>query len=197
MAKQDIYESVTNAIIAAIENGQTGDKFKLPWDGEMLMPENVQSQNLYRGVNVVTLWAWSMKHGYSSAKWGTYKQWAEKGAQVKKGEKAIKIVFWKTIEIEPSADNEDGETRMYARWSSVFNADQVEGYVEESNAGEIKRVVQADEFIRSIVQIFAMVDSRRSIIEKRTISKSPALKISKPQKPAVHRIIIILRLCTS
>ena len=125
-------------------------KFKLPWDGETLMPENVQSQNLYRGVNVVTLWAWSMKHGYSSAKWGTYKQWAEKGAQVKKGEKAIKIVFWKTIEIEPSADNEDGETRMYARWSSVFNADQVEGYVEESNAGEIKRVVQADEFIRSI-----------------------------------------------
>lgn len=150
MAKQDIYEAVTNSIIEAIENGQTGDKFKLPWDGDMVMPENVQSQNLYRGVNVVTLWAWRMKKGYNSAKWGTYKQWAEKGAQVKKGEKAIKIVFWKTVEIEPSADNEDGQTKMYARWSSVFNADQVEGYAQESNTGEIKRVVQADRFIRSI-----------------------------------------------
>lgn len=150
MAKQDIYEAVTNSIIEAIESGQTGDKFKLPWDGEMVLPENIQSQNYYRGVNVAMLWAWGMKKGYSSAKWGTYKQWAEKGAQVKKGEKAIKIVFWKTVEIEPSADNEEGQNRMYARWSSVFNADQVEGYEENSDRCEIKRVVQADTFISFI-----------------------------------------------
>ncbi len=152
MAKLDIYQSVTNSIIEAIENGQTGDKFQLPWAGNMIMPENVASGNMYRGVNVALLWARGYEKKYSSAAWGTYKQWADKGAQVKKGEKGTKIVFWKTIETEPQHDNEEGETRMFARWSSVFNADQVEGFEENAFApyDELQRIANADNLIDAI-----------------------------------------------
>ena len=152
MAKLDIYQSVTNSIIEAIENGQTGDKFRLPWVGNMAMPENVASGNTYRGVNVALLWAKGYEKEFSSSTWGTYKQWADKGAQVKKGEKGTKIVFWKTIEIEPQHDNGESETRMFARWSSVFNADQVEGF--EGNAplpcDELQRIANADNLIDAI-----------------------------------------------
>lgn len=152
MAKLNIYDSVTNSIIKAIEEGQTGDKFKLPWQGEFSVPENVQSQNLYHGINIIVLWLSSMKKDYKSPQWGTYKQWLDEGAQVKKGEKGSQIVFWKSYTSEPSPDNEEEETRMFARWSTVFNADQVEGYDAKAGIGncEVSSIGLADKFIDAL-----------------------------------------------
>jgi hypothetical protein len=81
---------------------------------------NATSGKTYRGVNIPVLWVHQMKGGFKSGLWGTYKQWAEKGAQVRKGEKGSHIVFWKTLDVEPQGDNEEGETRMFARWSVVL-----------------------------------------------------------------------------
>jgi len=55
----------------------------------------ISSKKAYRGVNVVSLWAYSEERGYSSGTWGTYRQWAEVGAQVRKGEKAAFVIFYK------------------------------------------------------------------------------------------------------
>src|ERR1035441_9518913 len=96
----DIYQRVTNQIIAAIEAG-AGD-WKMPWhtqDGAACgLPVNLASRQPYRGVNTLILWATAQELGYSSAVWGTYKQWAERGCQVRKGEKSTCIVFWKVFE---------------------------------------------------------------------------------------------------
>jgi antirestriction protein ArdC len=54
---------------------------------EMQVPVNVTGRG-YRGVNVPILWATANALGYESSVWGTYKQWGERGAQVRKGEKA-------------------------------------------------------------------------------------------------------------
>lgn len=146
--KEDIYQSVTNSIIEAIESGQTADKYQMPWAGYNSIPMNATSGKAYRGVNIPVLWVHQMKGGYKSGLWGTYKQWAEKGAQVRKGEKGSHIVFWKTLEIEPQDDNVEGETRMFARWSVVFNADQVEGFTipEPKHEGHAERIAAADQF---------------------------------------------------
>lgn len=150
MSKQDIYQTVTNTIIAAIENGQTAEKFEMPWSGFSSIPLNAQTGKTYRGVNIPMLWVTQMHEGYSSGYWGTYKQWQERGAQVKKGEKGTQIVFWKSFEIEPQDGSGEPETRMVARWSTVFNADQVDGFtipVGHAAAGEAKIIDAAETFM--------------------------------------------------
>ena len=94
----NIYQRITDQIIAAIEAG--ADDWKMPWhsDGtDITQPINVASGKAYRGVNVIALWATAQASGYSSARWATYKQWQEMGAQVRKGEKSSPVEFWKPL----------------------------------------------------------------------------------------------------
>ena len=104
--KPDIYQKVTDRILAAIdsEHGQ----WSPPWytlGQSALTPINLISRKAYRGINVPLLWIGADQGGYTSGLWATYKQWAEKGAQVRKGEKATQIVFWKSF----TKENEEGE----------------------------------------------------------------------------------------
>jgi N-terminal domain of anti-restriction factor ArdC len=68
--------------------------------------------------------------GYSSGIWGSYRQWTGAGAQVRQGEKAAFVVFYK--ELAFAADPETGDaktaTRLFARATPVFAAEQVDGY---------------------------------------------------------------------
>ena len=148
MNKNDVYQDVTNRIIDALENGLNG-KFELPWHGVTQLPENALTEKRYKGVNVPLLWAYQMSEGYQSGIWATYKQWQERGAQVKKGEKSAQIVFWKMLQQEPSQDNEEQSQRVFARWSRVFNADQVEGFELDAdfNPSDIASIGAADALI--------------------------------------------------
>lgn len=135
-ASNDIYERVTNQIIAAIEAG-TGE-YRMPWhhDGSAITtPVNVASRKVYRGVNVITLWAAAQAVGYPAGIWGTYRQWHELGAQVRKGERGHLVVFWKTTSRSGDTDHQDDDDnrheparRLFARGYTVFNAAQVDGY---------------------------------------------------------------------
>jgi antirestriction protein ArdC len=94
----DVYEAITNQIITAIDAG-TG-KVQLPWHrkgASIMRPVNIASHNAYRGINTVALWAAADAHGYAHGLWGTYRQWQDRGAQVRKGEKSSLIVFYKRI----------------------------------------------------------------------------------------------------
>jgi len=125
-SKNDVYQQITNQIIEAIEAGNTGSS--LPWHRvHNGLPVNVSSNKRYNGINIISLWASEMKKGYDVSLWGTYKQWEEKGAQVKKGEKSSRIIFYKSLEIEDEGSGEAKEIPM-AKLSFVFNVAQVEGY---------------------------------------------------------------------
>jgi antirestriction protein ArdC len=123
----DIHQHITDQIVCAIERG--AGEFRLPWHratGNIMRPVNIASRKAYRGVNVVALWAYSEALGYDSGTWGTYRQWAEAGAQVRKGEKAAYVVFYKELEV--AAESGEAETRLFARSTPVFAAEQVDGY---------------------------------------------------------------------
>lgn len=130
--KFDIHQEITTRIVDAIE---TAGDFRLPWIkstvGSFARPVNITSKNPYNGVNVVSLWVSALAADYPSNIWGTYRQWQEKGCQVRKGEKSSLVVFYKTFEVEgvneQTGEVEAGE-RMIARASRVFNAAQVEGF---------------------------------------------------------------------
>lgn len=127
----DIHQDITDRIIAAIVANPDA-KPVMPWNRSglpMTLPVNAHTANTYNGINIPILWCAAEERGYQSGHWATYRQWTELGAQVRKGEKSSPVIFYKEFEVEPDAEDadDDGKRRM-ARWSNVFNADQVEGY---------------------------------------------------------------------
>ena len=127
----DVYEAITNQIVSAIEAG-TG-QVQLPWHRKgsaIYRPINVASRNSYRGVNTVALWAAADANGFADGIWGTYRQWQDRGAQVRKGEKSSLVIFYKEYASgEGAASDDDTDRRFVARASRVFNVAQVEGYI--------------------------------------------------------------------
>ena len=154
----DIHQHITNQIVAAIEAG--AGEFRLPWHrsaGSIRRPANVASKKAYQGVNILTLWAAGDEAGYQAGLWGTYNQWVQAGAQVKKGEKASYIVFYKEISVA-AGSNEKGEgseddngTRLFARATPVFAAEQVEGYappaLPEPQGSPVEPIEAAEAFV--------------------------------------------------
>lgn len=130
--KFDVHQEITNRIVDAIE---TAEDFRLPWIkstvGSFARPLNIASKNPYNGVNIVSLWVAALAADFPSNIWGTYRQWQEKGYQVRRGEKSSLVVFYKSLAVEETNKEKD-ETeigqRLIARASTVFNAAQVEGF---------------------------------------------------------------------
>lgn len=152
--RRDLYADITNELIAAIESGP--GELSLPWrrmSGGLHMPVNALTGNAYQGVNVISLWVASEVRGYGHSLWGTYRQWTELGAQVRKGEKSSHVIFYREYDGKPDPDDaEDDGKRRVARASAVFNAEQVDGFVlpEPPEAlGPIERLEQADRFVGS------------------------------------------------
>ncbi|GGF35498.1 hypothetical protein GCM10011321_28230 [Youhaiella tibetensis] len=151
MKGQDLHSEITRQLIAAIE-ANPGEP-QLPWrrgGSALFIPSNALTGNAYRGINIVSLWAAAATHSYSLPVWATYRQWADKGCQVRKDERSSLVVFYKEFRVEPDKDiqGDDGRRRL-ARASYVFNADQVDGFARPepiATLGPIERLAQADAF---------------------------------------------------
>jgi antirestriction protein ArdC len=157
--QRDVYDRVTSQIINSIEQGVSS--WRMPWHTSgrfAFSPINVTSKKPYRGINTLCLWAAAQTKGYESGEWATYKQWHERGAQVRKGEKATLVVFWKfansSSEGQEDADEQpvSGSHLLFTRGYSVFNAAQVDGHSPkvEYDAPMLQRIEQADGFFRGI-----------------------------------------------
>jgi antirestriction protein ArdC len=141
----DIYQTVTDQIVAMIESGQTQGQ-QLWHRAGVTMPKNALTGKFYRGINVLSLWATAMSRSYDMSVWATYRQWTEMGAQVRKGEKSALVIFYKDLETE----NPEDEKRIVARASFVFNCAQVEGYTAPAASqiiSEAERIEVADQFL--------------------------------------------------
>ena len=148
----DIHQHITNQIVAAIEQGP--GQFRLPWHrgGSTMCPVNIATNRAYRGVNIVALWAASEVRGFTTGIWGTYRQWAEAGGHVRKGETASHIVFYKEFEVaaEDGDRSSDTGTRLFARATPVFSAEQVDGYeLPVSPHAVIDPIVAADDLLKA------------------------------------------------
>src|SRR6185437_8921863 len=64
-----------------------------PWEATA-MPFNPTTEGQYRGGNAIHLMTTGLSRGYEDPRWITYKQAAENGWQVRKGEKGTHIEFW-------------------------------------------------------------------------------------------------------
>jgi antirestriction protein ArdC len=95
-SRQDIHAEITNKLIKAIEASPSEPV--MPWrkSGKPLwLPENALTRKRYNGINIVSLWVAAETTGYAEPLWATYRQWQQLDAQVRKGEKASLVVFYK------------------------------------------------------------------------------------------------------
>ena len=129
--KFDVCAEVTQIILDHLEAGVV--PWRQPWDagGAVSLPLRVTGEP-YRGVNVVLLWQTMVAQGYRSPTWMTYRQAAELGGQVRKGEKSTMVVKMGTHVKPGEVDAVTGETgedqvRRFTRAYRVFNCAQING----------------------------------------------------------------------
>jgi antirestriction protein ArdC len=135
---RDIYQEVTDKIVAQLEKGTR------PWTrswgasaaglpGGFPLRHNGKP---YRGVNVSLLWIQAAVCGYSSPYWMTFKQGLELGGCVRKGEKSATITYTSTFERKVKKNDVSGqqvdqvERIPFLKIYHVFNASQLDGLPE-------------------------------------------------------------------
>ena len=137
--RKDVKQLVTDQIIKLIEENGTG--WTQPFSTLSGAPRNALTGKKYRGANAL----WLGLQGFSHV--GTYKQWQELKAQVRKGEKGTSI----TVPL-PIKDKETGEKKgLFFRAATVFDASQVDGWdvptVEAVDTTE--KLALVDEYVAS------------------------------------------------
>jgi len=165
-----------------------------------MRPVNIASKKAYRGVNVVALWAYAEASGYSSGTWGTYRQWAEAGAQIHKGEKAAYVVFYKELEVAAETGEAETETRLFARATPVFAAEQVDGYqppVIDAPVVTMTPIEQAEAFVAAIGARIKHGGPAPSTGPRRTAFSFPRVNPSWGRRPERQLNRIIPRCCTN
>lgn len=154
--KQDIYQKVTDKIIADLEQGEL--TWLKPWsagnlDGRIVKPLRHNGM-AYSGINVLMLWGAGLEAGFISPYWMTFKQAKELGAHVKKGERGNQVVYANTLtKTEEQEDGSEEERKIpFMKAYTVFNVEQIEGLPEHYYAKpepvieEAQRIDHADKF---------------------------------------------------
>lgn len=136
MTKSDVYQAVTDRIIAALEQGTV--PWRRPWRTApgAGIPINARTGRPYRGVNVLLL----ELAGYSDPRWGTFKAWKEQGASVRKGEKGTAVILWKPVRQNEEAREQGKSDYLLLQSYTVFNAEQVDGAPELPRVEEREHV---------------------------------------------------------
>lgn len=147
---QDIYQQVTDRIIAQLEAGVV--PWKSPYFSKVGFPRNFASGRAYQGINVFLLGT----HKFTSPYFLTFIQARELGGHVRKGEKGHLVVKYGTYtkqEDGPGAPEDEAETRRFLKGYTVFNASQVEGVTFPESEG------------LQPVALTTRTDAARSIVE--------------------------------
>ena len=125
--KRDFRKEVTDRLVQMVEEGVA--PWQKPWEG-LTMPTNPTTGKAYRGGNSIHLMARAVERRYEDPRWMTYRQAAEQGWQVRKGEKGTQIEFWDVKAATDDAPDEqeaDRQRRLIHRVYTVFNARQIDG----------------------------------------------------------------------
>ena len=151
MDRSEIEAKVTDAIIARLEAGVA--PWTKPWTSSGWLPTSLSSGKAYRGINPLILSAVAEEQGYSSPLWGTFKQVQEFGGQIRKGEKATAVVFWKILNVkDKQASKEDAAKKIpLLRYFNVFNVEQADGLTLPPRFAEDREPVEPEAGVLSVI----------------------------------------------
>ncbi len=130
----DLYASVTARIVDALAAGRA--PWVRPWSEDVdSCAMNAGTRRPYRGINALLLSLAATSQGYPLNRWLTYRQAAELGSQVRRGERGTTVVLWRlrtlaaTADAYPAPHDPDVPERVIPllRAFTVFNLAQVDG----------------------------------------------------------------------
>lgn len=145
--KADLFQVVTDKIIAALEKGTS--PWRKPWKtvagghaGTMRgLPANAVTGRAYSGINVLLLWIDAADKGFTSHRWLTFKQALDVGGNVRKGEKSTLVTLFKPFEKKetdeqgkPLFDDQGNAVvsqRNFMTSFHLFNVEQCENLPEK------------------------------------------------------------------
>ena len=130
MNPADHRKELTAKIIRQLEAGTA--PWVKPWEEGQShpgMPFNAASNRPYHGGNLI----WLDAQGYADPRWCTYKQAAEQGWQVRKGEKSTVVEYWQWTQRQLDANGKSVETKLETPrvfYAAVFNVCQMDNAPE-------------------------------------------------------------------
>jgi antirestriction protein ArdC len=136
MARRDVYQEITDQVIAALEAGTV--PWQRPWR-EFGMQRNLTSGRPYRGVNQLLTQVKQQVRGFETPWWLTFRAAQGAGGNVRRGERGTMVVLWKRIRVKDEQTDEE-EIRWWMKPYTVFNLDQVDGV----DAPELDREAKLD-----------------------------------------------------
>ena len=154
--RADIYARITEKIVADLEKGVR--PWMRPWHssnalGRVTRPLRHNGQP-YSGMNVLLLWSEAVSRGFASPIWMTFRQAAELGGAVRKGETGSMVVFasrFTKTETDGAGEAVDREIPFLKAYT-VFNVAQIAGLPDHFHApaapvlDPIERIAHADRF---------------------------------------------------
>lgn len=176
MRVKELYEKVTQGIINDLETGNLPIWLK-PWKSGRrtgIIPVNAKTMLHYNGLNVLNLWAEREEKQWPSPLWCTYKQCAEMGGQVRKGEKATTIIFVSKTVV---GEGDDEKLIPFLKAWSVFNVAQCEGLPHnepEPDLPEHERNEHAERFFSATGAEVKWGEPMASYIPSRDVIAMPA-----------------------
>lgn len=133
--RADIYARITDRIIGDLERGVR--PWTRPWAvantaGRITRPLRHNGQP-YSGVNVILLWSEAVAKGFASPIWMTFRQAAELGGHVRKGEMGTTVVYASRFtRTETDGNGDDVERDIpFLKAYTVFCVDQIDGLPEQ------------------------------------------------------------------
>lgn len=131
----EIRQSITDRLVAALKSGSSS---KIPWRRPWRtlgprLPTNHVTGRQYGGINILTLWLAAQERNFPVDLWASFNQWKFIGANVKKGAKSERIVFFSPVKKRKTDENgvEKVETFPILKTWSVFNIAEISGEAVE------------------------------------------------------------------
>ncbi|SHM10153.1 ArdC family protein [Hymenobacter psychrotolerans] len=117
--RPDVYQIVTDRVIAALEAGQIA--WRKPWHAAYGRPRNYVSGRAYTGINAFLL------HLVGGTPFFlTFRQAKELGGNIRKGAKGMPVIYYN---VTTRTDKQTGEEEKtpFIKYFTVFSVDDVEG----------------------------------------------------------------------
>lgn len=154
---ENIYEQVTNKIIADLEQGKV--TWRQPWSIGQLPNRPRRSNGVaYSGINTLLLWSAAAAKGYKSPFWFTFKQAANMKATVRDEEKTrgTPVVYGSSY--PKTIIDENGRPKQttipFLRVFEVFNADQIDDLPGAYSVPQDQEAISAQARVAELEEFF-------------------------------------------
>lgn len=149
------YDRIAEQIIAALDSGTA--PWRKPWVASGYVAKSLSTKREYRGINQMLMNMTAGAAGYESPWWGTYKQIAAQGGQIRKGEKGTYVVYFTILEREDAADPDKTKRVPLLKGFTVFNAEQADweheapAYEKPTARSEFESIAEAERVVARYV----------------------------------------------